>query len=86
MLFFKTTSRRIKLCAILGWRYFRKSGKLENSNAASSHSQGDYLELFARGVRQNWVMWGNQANEDYAPDWATYKNSSSEAQTEDYLF
>ena len=54
-------------------------------NIIESCSEGDYLELFARGVRQNWVMWGNQANEDYAPDWATYKNSSSEAQTEVYL-
>ena len=51
-----------------------------------SCSEGDYLELFARGVRQNWVMWGNQANEDYAPDWATYKNASSEVLTEGYLF
>lgn len=51
-----------------------------------SCSEGDYLELFARGVRKNWVMWGNQANEDYAPDWATYKHKPSEVQTEDFLF
>ncbi|MFA0815356.1 MAG: MT-A70 family methyltransferase [Anaerofustis sp.] len=39
-------------------------------------SPGPYLELFARGVRENWVLWGNQANEDYIPDWATYANHS----------
>lgn len=40
-------------------------------------SEGPYLELFARGQRENWTLWGNQANEDYAPDWATYKNASN---------
>ena len=41
-----------------------------------SCSEGDYLEMFARGTRPNWLMWGNQANENYVPDWATYKNST----------
>lgn len=36
-------------------------------------SAGPYLELFARGQREGWTMWGNQADETYAPDWATYK-------------
>jgi N6-adenosine-specific RNA methylase IME4 len=40
-------------------------------------SEGPYLELFARGVRPGWVIWGNQANQDYAPDWPTYKNASN---------
>ena len=31
-------------------------------------------ELFARGVRDGWKMWGNQATEDYEPDWNTYAN------------
>jgi len=39
-------------------------------------SPGPFLELFARGVRPNWTVWGNQADEDYAPDWNTYKNHS----------
>jgi len=38
-------------------------------------SPGPYLELFARGGRPGWKVWGNQA-EDYKPDWATYKNHS----------
>lgn len=37
-------------------------------------SQGPRIELFARGVRDGWTMWGNQANEYYEPDWNTYKN------------
>ena len=41
-------------------------------------SPGPYLELFARGERDGWTLWGNQANESYAPDWPTY--SSAEAQ------
>jgi N6-adenosine-specific RNA methylase IME4 len=34
-------------------------------------SWGPRLELFARGPRKGWTVWGNQA-EDYAPTWATY--------------
>lgn len=35
-------------------------------------SPGPYLELFARGKRENWTLWGNQADEDYQPAWTTY--------------
>lgn len=37
-----------------------------------SCSPGPYLELFARGKRNNWDMWGDQANIDYEPTWNTY--------------
>ena len=37
-------------------------------------SPGPYLELFARGDRPGWAMWGNQASSDYEPTWATYSN------------
>lgn len=37
-------------------------------------SPGPYLELFARGDRENWDMWGNQATADYEPTWDTYPN------------
>ncbi len=37
-------------------------------------SQGPRIELFARGVREGWDMWGNQADATYEPDWSTYKN------------
>ncbi len=37
-------------------------------------SPGPYLEMFARGNREGWDMWGNQAIDTYEPDWATYSN------------
>ena len=37
-------------------------------------SQAMRIELFARGDRDGWDMWGNQATSDYEPDWSTYKN------------
>ncbi|MDE2259340.1 MAG: S-adenosylmethionine-binding protein [Betaproteobacteria bacterium] len=39
-------------------------------------SPGPFLELFARGERANWAVWGNQANDTYAPTWDTYSNHS----------
>ncbi len=37
-------------------------------------SPGPYLELFARGQREGWTLWGNQANMLYEPDWPTYRS------------
>ncbi len=37
-------------------------------------SPGPFLELFARGTRNNWDTWGNQAVDDYEPSWNTYAN------------
>jgi N6-adenosine-specific RNA methylase IME4 len=39
-------------------------------------SPGPYLELFARGTRPGWSMWGNQADQSYRPTWATYAHHS----------
>ena len=39
-----------------------------------SCSSAPYLELFARGNRPGWDMWGNQATDDYEPTWNTYSN------------
>ncbi len=39
-----------------------------------SCSSAPFLELFARGDRAGWDMWGNQATEDYEPTWDTYAN------------
>ncbi len=39
-----------------------------------SCSPGPFIELFARGAREGWAMWGDQANPDYEPTWNTYKN------------
>ena len=37
-------------------------------------SRGPFIELFARGDRAGWDMWGNQAEASYEPTWATYAN------------
>ena len=42
-------------------------------------STGPYLELFARGKRAGWDVFGNQT-EKYYPSWATYKNHSQARQ------
>jgi N6-adenosine-specific RNA methylase IME4 len=41
-----------------------------------SCSPGPYLEMFARGERSGWAIWGDQADETYKPDWPTYKHHS----------
>jgi N6-adenosine-specific RNA methylase IME4 len=42
-------------------------------------SPGPYLELFARGTRQGWTTWGNQADDGYRPTWKTYAHHSRAA-------
>src|SRR4051812_36408680 len=39
-------------------------------------SPGPFVELFARGVRNGWTSWGDQAADNYRPDWSTYRNHS----------
>ncbi len=39
-------------------------------------SPGPYFELFARGKRSGWHVWGNQAD-NYDITWETYKNNSN---------
>lgn len=46
-----------------------------------SCSPGPYLELFARGAREGWATWGNQADESYEPNWPTYANHSRAGRT-----
>ncbi len=45
-------------------------------------SRGPFLELFARGERPGWTVWGNQADEGYKPTWKTYGFNSSAAAAE----
>ena len=40
-------------------------------------SPGPYLELFARGTRPNWTVWGNQAEASYRPTWDTSAYNSA---------
>lgn len=44
-------------------------------------SPGPRLELFARGTRPGWDTWGDQAVDDYEPDWATYANHTVAAKS-----
>lgn len=53
----------------------------EQYELIESCSPGEYLELFARGSREGWATWGNQAD-DYMPDWPTYSNHSQSAAAE----
>lgn len=49
----------------------------EQYEIIESCSPGPYLELFGRGKRAGWTVWGNQAEDDYKPTWDTYKYNSS---------
>lgn len=51
----------------------------EQYDIIESCSWGPYLELFGRGRRKNWTVWGNQADDDYKPSWKTYKYNSGMA-------
>jgi len=51
----------------------------EQYDIIESCSWGPYLELFGRGKRDNWTVWGNQADDDYKPTWDTYRYNSSVA-------
>jgi len=48
----------------------------EQYGIIESCSPGPFLELFARGEREGWASWGNQADESYRPTWKTYANHS----------
>jgi len=40
-------------------------------------SWGPRLEMFSRGKRRGWEVWGNQADESYKPTWDTYSYNSA---------
>ena len=42
-------------------------------------SWGPRIELFSRGKRKGWEVWGNQADDSYKPTWDTYSYNSSVA-------
>lgn len=48
----------------------------EQYDLIESCSPGPFLELFARGKRKGWSVWGNQADDGYEPTWDTYKHNS----------
>lgn len=88
LLLFGTRGRNARTLAagrrqvnLIGSRKREHSRKPDEQYALiESCSWGPYLELFGRGTREGWTTWGEQAQADYAPDWATYAyNSGSRA-------
>ena len=66
--------RQVNLIASRKREHSRKPDELYD--LIESCSRGPYLELFGRGSRGNWTVWGNQADPDYRPDWPTYGYNS----------
>jgi N6-adenosine-specific RNA methylase IME4 len=66
--------RQVNLLATRKREHSRKPD--EQYDIIEACSRGPFLELFARGVRQGWTTWGNQADESYRPTWKTYAHHS----------
>jgi N6-adenosine-specific RNA methylase IME4 len=66
--------RQVNLLATRKREHSRKPD--EQYEIIEACSPGPFLELFARGTRKGWAMWGNQADENYRPTWKTYAHTS----------
>jgi N6-adenosine-specific RNA methylase IME4 len=66
--------RQVNYLATRKREHSRKPDELYPIIEACSHAP--YVELFARGVRPMWAVWGNQADEQYQPTWDTYAHNS----------
>ena len=66
--------RQVNLLASRKREHSRKPDELYGLIEACS--RGPYLELFGRGNREGWTVWGDQAVDDYRPDWPTYAYNS----------
>jgi N6-adenosine-specific RNA methylase IME4 len=58
----------------------------EQYELITSCSAGPYLELFARGERPGWAIWGQQADASYEPTWPTYAHRTRRAPADALLF
>ena len=67
--------RQVNLLASRKREHSRKPD--EQYDLIESCSWGPYLELFGRGTRSGWTVWGNQAVKEYKPDWPTYQHNSA---------
>ena len=84
VLLFGTRGKNVRTLApgrsqvnVIGTRKREHSKKPdEQYDLIESCSWGPFLELFGRGIRPNWTVWGNQADGDYRPDWDTYAYNS----------
>lgn len=70
--------RQVNLLATMKREHSRKPD--EFYPIVEACSAGPRLELFARGPRDGWKVWGNQA-EEYTPTWPTYANHSQAHRT-----
>jgi N6-adenosine-specific RNA methylase IME4 len=66
--------RQVNLLATRKREHSRKPD--EQYAVIEACSPAPFLELFARGTRKGWAIWGNQANESYEPTWKTYAHNS----------
>jgi N6-adenosine-specific RNA methylase IME4 len=66
--------RQVNLLATRKREHSRKPD--EQYDIIEACSRGPYLEMFARGTRKGWATWGNQAGDNYMPDWTTYAHHS----------
>lgn len=66
--------RQVNLIATRKREHSRKPD--EQYEVIEACSPGPFLEMFARGARQGWAVWGNQADESYSPTWKTYAHNS----------
>lgn len=66
--------RQVNLLATRKREHSRKPD--EQYQIIEACSSGPYLELFARGIREGWTTWGNQADKGYCPTWKTYAHHS----------
>jgi N6-adenosine-specific RNA methylase IME4 len=66
--------RQVNLLATSKREHSRKPD--EQYEIIEACSRAAYLELFARGKRDGWTTWGNQADDDYRPTWKTYAHHS----------
>jgi N6-adenosine-specific RNA methylase IME4 len=66
--------RQVNLLATRKREHSRKPD--EQYELIEACSSGPFLELFARGTRKGWAMWGNQADDGYRPTWKTYAHTS----------
>lgn len=69
--------RQVNLIASRKREHSRKPD--EQYEIIEACSWGPYLELFGRGTREGWTVWGDQAESDYEPDWPTYQYNSAHA-------
>ncbi len=67
--------RQVNLLATRKREHSRKPD--EQYEIIESCSWGPRIELFSRGAREGWTVWGDQADETYAPSWKTYAHNSA---------